>query len=74
MIHPHVIDTLAHIHAEELHADAAKVRLSRSTAKRARTPASLWRRRRGRAGPALVLVGTAPAPGARYASEGARAA
>jgi hypothetical protein len=74
MINPHVIEKLAHLHIAELHADAEKVRSSRSTAKRARTPASLWRRRRGRAGPTLVLVGSGPAPSTHYSSDGARAA
>lgn len=62
MSHPFLTNELARIHITELLADAEQARTLRQSAPRSLTPSSLWRRRRGRAGPAptLVLVGPAP--------------
>jgi len=63
MSHPFFTDDLARLHVAELLADAEHARTMRHRSPRSLTPASLWRRRRGRAGPApttLVLVGREP--------------
>jgi len=78
MSHPFVTNELARIHVDELLAAAEHVRALRHTSPRSLTPASLWRRRRGRAGPSptLALVGAAPATArpSRTAAGGNRAA
>lgn len=78
MSHPFLTNELARIHVTELLTDAERARTLRQTAPRSLTPASLWRRRRGRAGPAptLVLVGREPATArpAASATGGNRAA
>lgn len=78
MSHPFVTNELARMHVAELLAEAEQARTLRHTSPRSLTPASLWRRRRGRAGPAptLALVGDAPATvrPSRTATGGNRAA
>ncbi len=78
MSHPFLTNDLARIRVNELLADAEQARTLRHTSPRWLTPASLWRRRRGRAGPAptLALVGAQPAAArpSRTATGGNRAA